>query len=318
MRNNITPMFGQSRPARRTLSWSGLTRAGGEKKLRPVPEVIFANSPQLANVDPSKVTYVCERCGDITPFKVLIGQSERVGYLRRRCECEVREREEQLMSAFIGGRVAEVTKKNVAACYSWLGKGDEQRSLETKTFENFYPDWQKDLSIGDAYREMMIYASSLTQGQQGAANMLLTGPNGVGKTHLVCSIINLARNANVPCAYATAPHLFDALYATGFEHRPAFLLKVVMARVLVLDELDKLYVKRVEEEEDAGSYQRGILGEIMNGRYNKGLPTLIVTNEPGDVGKWLDRSARSRLRENMITLRMDGSDIRPQLRKRTV
>lgn len=318
MRNNITPLHGQGRPDRRSLSWSGLTHAGGEKKLRPVPEVIFAHSPQLANVDPAQVTYTCARCGIMAPLKVLIGQSERVGYLRRRCECEVREREEQLMSAFLGGRIEETTRKNVAACYSWLGKGDEQRSLETKTFENFYPDWQTNASIGAAYREMMVYASSLSQSQQDAANVLLTGANGIGKTHLVCAAINLVRNAHVPCFFATAPHLFDALYATSFEHRPAFLLKVVTARVLVLDEIDKLYVKRVEDEDDAGSYQRGVLGEIINGRYNKGLPTIITTNEPGDVSKWLDKSARSRLRENMITLRMDGDDMRPQLRKKAV
>lgn len=313
MSSNIIPLYSARRTARPMQSSSGFTRAGGTPGLRRVPEALF-EKPHLASTNPDDVAHECQKCGLIQPLEVLIGQTGRIGYLRRRCECEVRERENQQMSAFLCARSETAKKKNIESCYSWLGKGNEQKTLETKTFENFLPERQTNPSIVTAYQKMMLYASALTTHQQDVANVLLTGPNGIGKTHLACAAINLARDVDVPCFFATVPHLFDALYATDFDQRPAFLLKVVQVRVLVLDELDKLYVKRVEAEGDAGSYQSGVLGEIINGRYNKGLPTIITTNEDSDLGKWLDKSARSRLRENMLALPMDGVDMRGRLR----
>lgn len=306
--------FGQGQMRVPIAQRSGMTRASDAARRRSVPESLFINRPDLAHTDPVAVTHLCETCGVVEPLWVQIGQSGRTGYLRRECKCEKREREMTQLDAFLGKRSEQEAQKAVASCYSWLGKGAEQKRLEEHTFETFDPGLQTNPSIADAYRQVLAYAAGLVQRQQYASNILFTGLNGVGKTHLACATINLARDSGVPCYFATAPHLFDALYATGFEHRPQFLLKVVSARVLVLDEMDKLYAKRVEAEEDAGSYQRGILGEIINGRYNKGLPTIITCNETGDVNKWLDRASRSRLGESMLTLHMDGRDMRRRQR----
>lgn len=298
--------------ARKQVSGSGLSKVG-KSLFRPrVPEDLFANRPELANTERSAVLYTCTVCGVIEPRAVEIGSTQRVGFLRMNCACERRSQEEQNMRSFAQNQAVANSRKAGSVCYSWLGKGNEQKRLESQTFEAFDPSRQPE-----AYREMINYASSLANGQHDKPNALLLGTNGTGKTHLATASLSLLRERDIPCLFATAPHLMDAFYATAFEFRPQLLTKIVQTRVLVIDELDKLYVKQttVEEGQEPGSFQRGILGEIINGRYNKGLPTIITTNEMGSLKRWLDNAARSRLGGCMITHVMNGDDYRRRARR---
>ena len=81
----------------------------------------------------------------------------------------------------------------------------------------------------------------------------------------------------------------------------------VSTPLLVLDEIDKLYVK---ETQDSMSFQQATLTEILDRRYRRRLPTIITTNAQEDLGKWLSGATISRLQERLTLLQMNGVDYR--------
>ena len=83
----------------------------------------------------------------------------------------------------------------------------------------------------------------------------------------------------------------------------------VLTPLLVIDELDKLYVK----QKDDMSYQKATLTEILDRRYKRRLPTIITTNEQEDLGLWLSGATISRLQERISALPMNGVDYRTRL-----
>lgn len=106
-----------------------------------------------------------------------------------------------------------------------------------------------------------------------AANPILVGPNGVGKTMLARNIAHRALMAGHTVRFATASEVLNDLAsqdsASGLRRR---LTRYVGPRLLVIDEVGYL---------SYGNRHADLLFEVVTRRYTEGnKPTLVTTNKP--------------------------------------
>jgi DNA replication protein DnaC len=263
-----------------------------------IPEWMFDERPHIVSRDdPKSLAYVCQECGLIEAKHV------RNGYMRRRCACEMEMyyEEGQVQAKAEMKAVADVQK--TGRTYTWLG--DVEDDLDGKSLDNFTRDYQKK-----AYDECESWVKRFTQARQYndtfSLNVLMMGSYGTGKTHLAAAICNQLRDHMIPCLFCTAQGFFNVLYSKSFEGKQSLTDAAVTTPLLVIDELDKLYVKM----HDDMSYQQATLTEILDRRYKRRLPTIITTNEQEDLGVWLSGATMSRLQERITLLSMNGVDYR--------
>jgi DNA replication protein DnaC len=144
--------------------------------------------------------------------------------------------------------------------------------LKHMTFDTFVPQGR----VGIAERER----ASLEQAHNHARLfsekpdgwLLLQGGYGCGKTHLAAAIANACVDLGVPALFLTVPDLLDSLRftfdnaETSFEER---FERIRRAPLLILDDFGT---------QNATSWAREKLFQILNYRYTNRLPMVITTN----------------------------------------
>lgn len=272
---------------------SKLTKFG---RIKPtIPAWMLRDRPDKANVDPLAVTYLCDVCGVVEP------QHWSNGYVRRPCMCEQRERETEERAVVQKSIRDQKTRVRAIRSYTWLGPDAEEPGLEVKTFGNFDSSTQPA-----AYRTCQDAARRIIDSSP-QHNILLFGSVGTGKTHLAAAMVNACRTAGVVALFSSTQVLFDALYAADFDHKQRLLAQAGSAAVLILDDMDKLYIPRNNREE--ATYQQSMLGDIIDRRYKRRLPTIVTANT-ADLSPWLSEAALDRFDSPVIVLRMDGTSYR--------
>jgi DNA replication protein DnaC len=143
--------------------------------------------------------------------------------------------------------------------------------------------------------------------------LLLTGPCGVGKTHLAAAIIRGLVGKGVPCLFyefgALLKKIQESYNARAQTSELKVLAPIYEAEVLVLDELGA---------SKPTDWVRDTMMQIINARYNDRKLTIFTTNytdeRPGHMGETLeDRIGvrlRSRLYEMCRTVMVEGEDYR--------
>ncbi|NTU80648.1 MAG: ATP-binding protein [Chloroflexales bacterium] len=138
-----------------------------------------------------------------------------------------------------------------------------------QTFATFDPDVP-------GVRKAFLRAHAFAQQPQGW--LLLFGPYGAGKTHLAAATANQVLDRGEPVLFAVVPDLLDHLRATfgptsevGYDER---FEQVRSVGLLILDDLGT---------ESATGWAREKLYQILNHRYNAGLPTVITSNRTLDT-----------------------------------
>ncbi|MBN2120687.1 MAG: ATP-binding protein [Candidatus Omnitrophica bacterium] len=171
---------------------------------------------------------------------------------RKRREVEFRERqkkiEEQIKAANIEKRFVDVTFEN----YS-VNPNNQQQAKNFRTLRDFVDDFEHHLDAGTW--------------------LLLLGSYGVGKTHLATAVIKSLITKGHTAILVKLNGLFDTVkqtYAGGSALTDKELIKKVIGiDCLVLDEID---VQRNSKTD------RLITFEILNGRYEKMKPTILIGN----------------------------------------
>ncbi len=142
--------------------------------------------------------------------------------------------------------------------------------------------------------------------------LLLIGPNGCGKTHLAAAIANQSLDNGATVLFEAVPDLLDHLRAafapTATEVYDQLFSKMRGADLLVLNDLGA---------QQSSPWANEKLFQLLNHRYNMGLPTVITANPRGLQG--IDERIRSRLTDNglVTTVNLDRArDYRPNQPKR--
>jgi DNA replication protein DnaC len=265
------------------------------KKIPPlfaVPDRDEADAPpkKAARRPAHEAPAVCQRCFG-TGLEVVPGKGA------RRCECRTQDTRGKLLEqARIPRRYREPVPPRKEAC----------------TLQNFYPapnNGSQLKAFNYAFRLVREYPA-VDRG------LLLTGPVGVGKTHLAVAILHGLIEKGVPCLFyefgALLKEIQGSYNAVSNTSELGVLAPVYQAEVLVLDELGA---------SKPTDWVRDTMMQIIGKRYNDRRLTIFTTNyldarrSPTEetledrVGVRL----RSRLYEMCRTVQIDGDDFRKQL-----
>lgn len=158
--------------------------------------------------------------------------------------------------------------------------------MEELTFERFIPE-PGHLSLAQGQSLKNAYETCLYFAQDPEGWLLLTGTYGCGKTHLAAAIANMLLAAGKTVIFQTVPDLLDHLRSTFGPNSEIsydeFFEQVQTAAILILDDFGA---------HSSSQWANEKLFQILNYRYNTGLPTVITTNLRLDT---LEPRLRSRL-----------------------
>ena len=142
-----------------------------------------------------------------------------------------------------------------------------KRSLNYK-FENF----EVNSNNKKVYQSLKDYSERFVNLEE-RKGLILTGNNGVGKTHLACSIANELIKNGIPIIYGTLINLLAELKNTYDNDNNISEMEIIKlyekVDLLVIDDLGK------EKPSEWGLEK---LFTIINSRYENNLPVIITTN----------------------------------------
>ncbi|MBO0780839.1 MAG: ATP-binding protein [Ktedonobacteraceae bacterium] len=134
------------------------------------------------------------------------------------------------------------------------------------------------------------YAASLEYAQNPDGWLLLVGTNGCGKTHLAAAVANQCLDSGSVVLFSVVPDLLDHLRAAfapdAKEVYDQLFSKMRESEVLVLDDLGA---------QQSSPWANEKLFQLLNYRYNMGMPTVITANPRGLQG--IDERIRSRIQD---------------------
>lgn len=139
------------------------------------------------------------------------------------------------------------------------------------------------------------YIDEFSRHRRAGRCMLLLGNVGTGKTHLGCAIVNtLIDQHMVKAIYRTVGTILGDIretFANQITGAEAYIMRQLTdADLLVLDEVGA--TKKSE-------FELATLFSIINGRYEQGRPTVIISNlAPGELGDAIGTRCLDRVREN--------------------
>jgi DNA replication protein DnaC len=179
-----------------------------------------------------------------------------------------------------------------------LSQVERLQRFEWASFENY--DFTMP-GVAQAYRVAYKYAI------KPKGWLVLTGPNGCGKTHLAVAIVKERLALGERVLFQTVPDLLDYL-RSAFNPKAEEVYDQLFAR---LREIDLLVLDDLGAEQST-SWANEKLFQLLNHRYNAMLPTVITSNRLYLEG--IDERIKSRLhdRELVNLMVMDEvEDYRP-------
>jgi DNA replication protein DnaC len=163
--------------------------------------------------------------------------------------------------------------------------------------------WKKQKSLDRKQIEQLAELDFIGR----AANVVLIGDTGTGKTGIASAILLKALEAGYRGVFIKAQDLFDEMYASLADRSSRKLLdRLMRVDLLLIDEMGYLNLR---------PEQSNIFFKLMEERYGR-KATLITTNL--DYEQWYDflgnkemvRALLDRLRHHCTTIRIDGTSLR--------
>ena len=136
--------------------------------------------------------------------------------------------------------------------------------------------------------------------------LIMLGTVGMGKTHLACGIVR-----EYGGLYRLAPNIVEEIRRaksfTAKETEADLLENYGRAKLLVIDEIGRGV---------AGTDEQYMLYQIINERYNRRKPTVLISNQTKrDFLNYIGIAAADRLTESAKTVEFKGQSYRATLRR---
>ncbi len=239
------------------------------------PKNIIKSSKTTQEPIMSKNNYSCELCLDLK----WIGNEKSVGSLDFGklipCQCQkdqISKDREEILSKNITSNLGDISLEKI----------------RTQTFENFdHPNLENDI-LTTSIKSAKSYAENYD------GFFLISGPTGVGKTHLALAIAGNRIKNNLPVYFCFMPNLLDKLRKSFEESDPSLKIDfddLINSPFLILDDLGS---------ENSSNWASEKIYQIIVNRHNLRLPTVITTRKNEDdqfnYGEYTE-AIRSRLND---------------------
>ena len=230
----------------------------------------------------------CGKCRTPKQVKVELLGIERKPYCLCKCEAEKRDAEK-----------AEYERRQQEERIAKFRKaGFPQSDMHKWTFA------ADDGANPKISKIAMNYVENFSEMRKRGKGLLFFGKVGTGKTFYAACIANALIDRGYPCLMTDFPRLEKTLSGM-FEGKQEYIDGLNKFPLLVIDDLSR--------ERDT-SYMNEIVQDIINARYQSGLPTIITTNltreeiaNPKDINK---QRPYSRLLEMCFPVEVKGKDRR--------
>jgi DNA replication protein DnaC len=187
---------------------------------------------------------------------------------------------------------------------SWARCGIPRRHQHA-TLDNWHPT---NKSQETALGALTSWASSIEDRQENRLGLVVVGPVGVGKTHVLSALTTACHQVGICAFYVSWPDALERHKATfnNRDHADRDLLDK-LARVPVLA-LDELGVRAGSE------FDQGLLFQLIDSRYRDQLVTLAASNLTESTLDAIGERAADRLRECAVTVSIIGASQRSNVR----
>lgn len=262
-----------------------------------IPDDVFIRLGGTRNAGDS--TWTCPVCGEIEPIALTNG------YMRAKCACEQRAEEETRLQGIVQEQhMLALEKRRISCekCYNWLPTENVKDMQDIWDWSNF-----REIRYLAVYREVRRYVDLASQDDLEWTNYLVIGTVGTGKTRLMVTALNELSRKLIKCRFLTGNALFETISRCIASHEDytRYLDEMTSCDVLLIDDLDKIYIRGNNEE----GFQIKTLYSIINQRYLNRKPTWVTSNSP-DIAAYVGGPAFDRLQESGVMLAMDGPSFR--------
>lgn len=185
------------------------------------------------------------------------------------------------------------------ALYRWQRWEDSDlpHRYRNRTLDN----WVAAPAQAGTKKALQAWADHVRDRYDDGEGLLLMGPPGVGKTHLLAGLVTAVIGAGFKARYASWPEAW-ARCRPPYDGNPEVLFReLASVDFLALDEIGVRAGTSKEQER---------LFELVDSRYSRQLPTLIATNlTDGELNQVGERTA-DRLREACVGVVLAGASKR--------
>lgn len=231
---------------------------------------------------------VCGKCHTPKQVRVNILGKERTPMCLCKCAVEARDREEaERQRLAFEKRVAELRR----TCFSdgkmagWTFASDDRSNEKVSTIAR-------------------NFAENFDKMREGGKGLLFFGTVGTGKTYASAAIANALIDRGIPVLMKKFADIRNTVQGM-FEGRDEYFDRLNRYPLLILDDLSA---------ESGSEYMQELVYNVIDGRYQAGLPLIVTTNltaeqlkNPADV---TNQRTFSRLLEMCLPVEVKGDDRR--------
>ncbi|KRC34862.1 MULTISPECIES: ATP-binding protein [unclassified Lysobacter] len=164
-------------------------------------------------------------------------------------------------------------------------------------------NWKPSQDQQQAFRLVDAWAADIRSRYDAGEGLLVMGPPGVGKTHLLAGLVSAVIGAGFKARYASWPEAW-ARCRPPFDGSPELLFRELMnVDFLALDEIGIRSGTPKEQER---------LFELIDYRYSRALPMLVATNLTASELLRVGERTADRLREACTGVVLTGSSKRQE------
>jgi DNA replication protein DnaC len=245
----------------------------------------------IPSTDEASATWECPTCGPISPERRVASGGKRILYYKRMCNCVWKQQQAQYESA----RRREAMERRIAATFGGMVAGSYVYPYRKRTFNTF-----------DESRQPEAFAIAQAFAEEPQGTLILYGPYGTGKTHLLAAICNTLIDKDIGCFFLKAPDLFDMLQTYMNKHwdYQDVIDRAIQTPLLVLDDIDKIA---------PSAWQQQKLYSIIDKRADSERPIALSTNLLDQLDTFVGGACASRLSIRQIAVEMSGQDYRKLL-----